>query len=118
VAAPKSIAIPPTAGPRRNKRGTTSARPAEPDHDEAAGGPPQAQRRTPPRSTRGQPAHRYHVGERLRMGGGGNVLARSAAYCKVIALLPFEGHGPLLYRVRSETEQFERIVPEVDLGRS
>ncbi len=49
---------------------------------------------------------------------GGRTLARAAAFCKVVSLLPYEGHGPLLYRVRSETEAFERIVAEADLSRN
>jgi len=44
-------------------------------------------------------------------------LARAGSFCKVTALLPYEGHGSLLYRVRSETEQFERVVAEADLSR-
>jgi len=35
----------------------------------------------------------------------------------VVALLPYEGKGPLQYRVRSDAEQFERIVAEADLSR-
>lgn len=71
----------------------------------------------PPRRVAAQPAHRYHVGERLRMTGGGQSVQRAASTCKVISLLPYEGHGALLYRVRSETESFERIVAEADLAR-
>jgi len=64
-----------------------------------------------------QPAHRYHVGERLRLGGGGYSVARVAASCKVVSLLPYEGQGALLYRVRSDAEAFERVVAEGDLSR-
>ncbi|HEX4297889.1 MAG TPA: hypothetical protein VHZ56_07685 [Devosia sp.] len=64
-----------------------------------------------------RPTHRYHVGERLRMSNGGRSFARDEAFCKVVSLLPYEGHGSLLYRVRSDTEQFERIVIEGDLAR-
>jgi hypothetical protein len=64
-----------------------------------------------------QPAHRYRIGERLRMTHGGRSVARAEAYCKVVARLPYEGHGALLYRVRSESEQFERVVAEIDLSR-
>lgn len=60
------------------------------------------------------PKHRYRIGERVRMNGGGRSLARSEAACKVMALLPHEG-GPLLYRVRSEVESYERVVQEADL---
>jgi hypothetical protein len=72
----------------------------------------------PARAILAQPAHRYHVGERLRLGNGGYSIARAASFCKVTALLPYEGHGSLLYRVRSELEQFERVVAEGDLSRN
>lgn len=51
------------------------------------------------------------------MGSGGYSVARAAASCKIVALLPYEGQGQLLYRVRSETEAFERVVAEADLSR-
>ena len=51
------------------------------------------------------------------MTGGGQVVQRTASSCKIISLLPYEGHGALLYRVRSEAEAFERIVAEADLTR-
>ena len=58
--------------------------------------------------------HRYGVGERLQMLGGGRSWARAEAVCRVTALMPHE-RGPLLYRVRSEVESFERVVAEDDL---
>lgn len=60
------------------------------------------------------PRHRYTIGDRVRMNAGGRAMARSEATCKVMALLPHEG-GPLLYRVRSEVESYERVVQEADL---
>ena len=54
-------------------------------------------------------------GERLRMVGGGTTLRRDESICRVTSLLPHEG-GPLLYRVRSELESFERVVAESDLS--
>lgn len=71
----------------------------------------------PPRRILPKPSHRYRVGDRLRMTGGGHSLQRSASNCKIMALLPYEGYGALLYRVRGETEAFERIVTEADLTR-
>jgi hypothetical protein len=59
--------------------------------------------------------HRYRIGDRLRMNGGGYAVQRIAGRCEVMALLPYEGYGALLYRVRSEAESFERIVAEADL---
>lgn len=63
------------------------------------------------------PIHCYHVGDGVRMNGGGYSIQRPASGCKIIALLPYEGYGALLYRVRSDTESFERIVAEADLTR-
>jgi hypothetical protein len=61
--------------------------------------------------------HRYRVGERLCMTNGGRSLSRLAAGCVIIARLPYEGRGHLMYRVRSDTEQYERVVAEMDLSR-
>ena len=48
---------------------------------------------------------------------GGTVIARVGSACKVVALLPYEGRGSLLYRVRSDAEQYDRVVAEIDLAR-
>jgi hypothetical protein len=71
--------------------------------------------RSQPRPARATAHHRYHIGQRLRLMGGGSTWARSSGGCKVIALMPHEG-GAFYYRVRSETESFERIVAEADLA--
>jgi hypothetical protein len=73
--------------------------------------------RLPERSrvTRSAHAHRFSAGERLLMAPGGREISRSASPCLVLALLPYEG-VTLRYRVRSESENFERIVDEVDLS--
>jgi hypothetical protein len=71
----------------------------------------------PARRTAPALAHRYRIGDRLRMNGGGHTVQRAASSCKVVGLLPYEGYGALLYRVRSDTESFERIVAEADLTR-
>lgn len=70
----------------------------------------------PRRPATASPVHRYSVGEELSMIGGGRGVKRAASGCKVIALLPYEGHGALLYRVRSDAEAYERIVAEGDLA--
>ena len=75
-------------------------------------------RPAPPPPVMAQPAHRFRVGERLLMANGGRTLSRVSSSCVVVARLPYEGRGSLLYRVRSETEQFERVVPEMDLSRT
>lgn len=107
----KTIAVPPNPGARRGGRLAASA---STDHDDALVVSP---RPAVPRVVRTQPAHRYHVGERLSMTSGGYSVARAGSFCKITALLPYEGKGALLYRVRSETEQFERVVAEADLSR-
>ncbi len=104
----KTVAVAPT----RRAGGRKTPSPAVQAEDITAFRP------DPPRRLADRAVHRYRIGERLRMAHGGNVVARSAAYCKVMFLLPYEGHGPLLYRVRSDSEQFERIVAEADLSRN
>jgi hypothetical protein len=108
--APKSIAVPHNLRrPDRDRRAAIDTPVSEPLAETA---------RQAPRGIRQPPHHRYRVGERLRVGHGGNVIARAAAFCKVVALLPYEGHGALLYRVRSDSELFERVVAEADLSRN
>jgi len=72
-------------------------------------------RRQQPQEVTAHPVHRFTVGDRLTMARGSRDIARPAALCQVVALLPHET-GPLLYRVRSELESFERVVDEVDLA--
>jgi hypothetical protein len=108
----KSIAVIPTkrGGWRKEPSPTVEAGPSD-----SLAQPPASTR--PVRRVAAQPMHRYRVGDRLRMNGGGHSVQRAASGCKVIGLLPYEGYGALLYRVRSETESFERIVAEADLTR-
>jgi hypothetical protein len=112
----RDIAVPANPGARRGKR-VAVALDVEPT-EAVVGNPNSIKRVQPPRAIMAAPTHRYRIGERLRMGNGGYSIARAASFCKVVALLPFEGHGSLLYRVRSETEQFERVVAEADLSRN
>ena len=109
----KSIAVPPNPSTRLGQR-RAAARLTDAQQVAEIRSAPIAPER-PARAVRGVPAHRYAIGERLRMRNGGNILSRVASECMVISLLPYEGHGALLYRVRSDTEQFERIVSEGDL---
>ena len=109
----KSIAVTPT------QRGGWRKQPS-PTVDEGLEDGPALQAalaRQAPRRVAAQPAHRYRIGEKLRMTGGGQSVQRAASLCKVVFLLPYEGRGALLYRVRSDTESFERIVAEADLAR-
>ena len=116
---PKSIAIPPNPSTRLGQR-RAAARRQEPVDTEQTGELPgsTAVLKHPARPVQAGPVHRYSVGDRLRMGSGGYTTARVASICKVVALLPYEGHGPLLYRVHSEAEAFERVVAEADLSRA
>jgi hypothetical protein len=59
--------------------------------------------------------HRFGVGERVRMIGGGNRWARAEAICRIVSLLPHDS-GPFLYRVQSEAESYQRVVDEADLS--
>ncbi len=108
----KSIAVPVTrrdaiAKARRTNRPET--------HDDAQAPTINEFRRQQPLATTTRPMHRYRVGQRLAMARGSRDIARAFAACLVTALVPHET-GPLLYRVRSETESFERIVDEIDLA--
>ncbi len=98
----KSIAIPPRSVTRKGGEPTRAYAPATsaPVHM---------------RATRHLDGHRYATGDRLLMASGGRETARGASACRVVSLLPNEG-GPLRYRVRSESENFERIVDEIDLS--
>lgn len=109
----KSIAVPVT-------RKRAPGKPRKAGHpalqaDGRVGGMVGPLRRQPPPVAAPQ-QHRYRVGERLIMNDGGRSLQRLRTVCRVIALLPTEG-GPLRYRVRSEMENFERVVDEADLSR-
>ena len=106
----KSIAVPIT---RRQSVG--KAKRAAPPTGDAAGSTVAEFRRQAPQNATAHPVHRFHVGQRLTMARGSRDIARPAALCQVVALLPHET-GPLLYRVRSELESFERVVDEVDLA--
>ena len=109
----KSIAVPPNPRARPGRRIAPSE--IGLDADETVLPTPAKPR--PVRPLQAQPLHRFHIGERLRMSGGGYSVARAGSACKVISLLPYEGHGSLLYRVQSDSEAFERVVAEADLTR-
>ena len=58
--------------------------------------------------------HRYQIGQMLEMRSSPRLSNRPAGLCEVLFCLPHEG-GPLLYRVRSLTENNDRVVAEGDL---
>lgn len=98
----KSIAIPPRATTRKGGEPTRS-------YLSATSAPSQ------PRVVQQSRGHRFAAGDRLMMAPGGRDISRGASVCRVVSLLPHEG-GPLRYRVRSDSESFERIVDEADLS--
>ncbi len=100
----KTIAIPAL-------RGRRSARDEAARHVSEFGGDDQS---PAPRGPTRAHQHRYHVGQRMQLQGGGAYWARDASLCRVTALLPHD-RGPLLYRVKSETENHERVVAEAEL---
>ena len=118
----KTIAVKPTRKLPSGSR-TVHARHDAVRHEDEAGGDAESVQptffssRRPPARSAAQPTHRFRVGERLALSGSARVLSRSGLSCRITALLPYEGRGALLYRVRSESEQFERVVPESDLTR-
>ncbi len=109
----KSIAVPlkgrPAAAAKPRRAGHPQLAP-----DQGVGGRAGAPR-APAKIARPTGTHRFHVGQRLRLLGGGSTWARSGGACKVVLLMPNEG-GAFHYRVRSETENFERVVAETDLA--
>ena len=107
----KSIAVPVTR--RAASKTKRAGRPAAP-LDSSVGGQVGEYRRQP-RTAAPRALHRYRAGQRLVMAQGGRDIARPSSGCIVTSLLPNEG-GPLLYRVRSDTETFERVVDEIDLS--
>ena len=112
----KSIAVPVTRkavtkSSKGRAKAATPARAESADH----GVPIELHRPAP--AVVPQPTHRYRIGERLLMTNGGRSFSRVAAGCIVVSRLPHEGRGHLLYRVRSDTEQYERVVAEMDLSR-
>lgn len=59
--------------------------------------------------------HRYKVGQMLDLRSAPRSSNRPAGLCEVIACLPHD-KGPMLYRVRSASENNERVVEEFDLS--
>lgn len=100
----KTIAVPPRTSNRN--RGRDMGAPS---------GLPVGRPAASPRPERVGRGHRFAIGQRLAMAAGGRDISRGGSTCSVVALLPHEG-GPFRYRVRSDSETFERIVDENDLS--
>ena len=61
--------------------------------------------------------HRYKVGQMLDLRSSPRSSNRPAGLCEVVFCLPHDS-GPILYRVKSLTENNERVVNEADLSPS
>jgi hypothetical protein len=62
-------------------------------------------------------SHRYTIGQMLELRSAPRHSNRPAGPCEVIACLPHD-KGPVLYRVKSWGESYERVVEETDLSPS
>lgn len=58
--------------------------------------------------------HKYTIGQTLDLLPNRGSSSRRAGACKIVALLPYEGHA-IQYRVQSTVENYQRIVSETDL---
>lgn len=58
--------------------------------------------------------HKYQVGDVLDLLPMRGSSLRRAGECKIMALLPYEGHA-VQYKVQASTESYQRIVSENDL---
>jgi hypothetical protein len=60
--------------------------------------------------------HRYSAGQRVRLRSTNRGLPAGSGSFKVIAALPIERDGEVLYRIKSEAETFERVANETSLS--
>lgn len=58
--------------------------------------------------------HKYSVGQTLDLLPSHGSSSRRAGQCRIVSLLPFEGHM-VQYKVQSTLESHQRIVSENDL---
>jgi len=58
--------------------------------------------------------HKYKIGDVLDLLPMRGSSLRQAGECKIVALLPYEGHA-IQYKVQAKTETHQRIVSENDL---
>lgn len=58
--------------------------------------------------------HKYTLGQTLDLLPSHGSSSRRAGECKIVALLPYEGHA-VQYKVQSKMEAHQRIVSESDL---
>jgi hypothetical protein len=61
--------------------------------------------------------HKFIIKQAVHHQPRGPLIDRSRNKYTIIALLPVESDGQCRYRIRSETENFERIVTENELSR-
>jgi hypothetical protein len=60
--------------------------------------------------------HRFATGQRVRLRPSHRALPASSGSFKIMATLPIEGTGEIRYRIKSEAENFERVVDESTLS--
>jgi hypothetical protein len=60
--------------------------------------------------------HRFATGQRVRLRPAHRALPAASGSFKIIAALPIEGTGEVRYRIKSEAENFERVVEESTLS--
>lgn len=58
--------------------------------------------------------HKYQVGQVLDLLPNRGSSTRRAGECKIVSLLPYEGHA-VQYKIQATTESHQRIVNENDL---
>lgn len=61
--------------------------------------------------------HRYKIGQMLDLRSAPRHSNRPSGPCEVLTCLPHD-KGPILYRVKSRGENYERVVEESDLSPS
>jgi hypothetical protein len=61
--------------------------------------------------------HKFHVGASVYYDGGRLTPGARGTY-KIVRQLPVERDGRLIYRIKSEVENFERIAEEQQLTRA
>ena len=60
--------------------------------------------------------HKFSAGQRVRLRAGRDAMPTGHSVFKVIFALPIERAGEVRYRIKSEAENFERVVDETSLS--
>lgn len=59
--------------------------------------------------------HRFSKGQRVRLRAGNNAPPARGSF-RIVQALPIEREGEVRYRIKSETETFERVADEASLS--